>query len=1056
MNFIKNIIKIKSGEGKMVLTFFMFSFFTIAMGLVAKTARDAYFLSRFDKSILPLMFLAIAIVISPILTFYTKLSKKLAARTVFMITCSIFAVSFIFLQAIMTGYVIPIAYIWIEIAVAIMIIQFWSYAGESFEPQQAKRLFGIIAGGGSFAVMLIGMTLKPYVKTFGTDELLFISAGFLGLAFLFGNLSIQYFKKDQTKGPKKPIKKAQKKKKMDPFIVGIATIVALSAIVTTLVDYQFKMIASATFPEETDLVGFFGTFYSIAGAASIIMQFFITGPILSRFGILLGLLILPFFLILGSTSILLAPVLLSASFAKFSDQTFKFTINSSSLELIWLPVPPEIRKVIKPQVSGTVKSIAEGIGGLVTFLLVKIIALPYLSIVSLGSIVIWLFTSFRVKTGYVNQLQTAIAKRQIDFEELNVDVQDAAMVKTIEETLSSNDEIKQLFALEIIEGLPLSSWKKTIKRLFNDGAPEVQKRILSMAWDEESIISNEDIIQAMNNNNSVSAEATIVVGRRKLKDALPDLENLLLNSDNQDVSAAAAAAILQIESGPTDKAKMILNNMLDEQDDTTQATALKRLIYNDQILTNDKLKSFLNHNSEIISNVALNIAEKRKDESLVPAIISNLSIAQTSIQARQTLKSFSEELINEQFKQLLESNATSRKLRLGIIRTLREYPNEDSIELLISQLDNNDQDIYNTIVESLLAIARVNPINENKQNQIADEINTIAEKVYTLNECLNMLPDDEHKFLMEDYLNNEIQNTLPTLLKLGVLDVPETPIETYIHTIKSGDPSKLPFLLEFFENVFSKNEREVINPLIEQLPLDERSKIGNLHFKSMPTNFNQKLIESVYSPNKWESAIALDYLLISNKMDVIKSLDWQKVPASNANQELITRRIQKNGANLDFIPPERFKLDTEIISMYSTLEKTIILKSVDLFKSIPAENLSRVAQITDEVTFDANSPIFAEGDYGDSLFIVVDGNVRIHKGTQELAMLGKGTCLGEMALLDDEPRSADATVTEDSTLFKIEQEGFYEVMGSQSDIMEGIIKLLTGRLRVANEKMMGK
>ena len=1056
MNFIKNIIKIKSGEGKMVLTFFMFSFFTIAMGLVAKTARDAYFLSRFDKSILPLMFLAIAIVISPILTFYTKLSKKLAARTVFMITCSIFAVSFIFLQAIMTGYVIPIAYIWIEIAVAIMIIQFWSYAGESFEPQQAKRLFGIIAGGGSFAVMLIGMTLKPYVKTFGTDELLFISAGFLGLAFLFGNLSIQYFKKDQTKGPKKPIKKAQKKKKMDPFIVGIATIVALSAIVTTLVDYQFKMIASATFPEETDLVGFFGTFYSIAGAASIIMQFFITGPILSRFGILLGLLILPFFLILGSTSILLAPVLLSASFAKFSDQTFKFTINSSSLELIWLPVPPEIRKVIKPQVSGTIKSIAEGIGGLVTFLLVKIIALPYLSIVSLGSIVIWLFTSFKVKTGYVNQLQTAIAKRQIDFEELNVDVQDAAMVKTIEETLSSNDEIKQLFALEIIEGLPLSSWKKTIKRLFNDGAPEVQKRILSMAWDEESIISNEDIIQAMNNNNSVSAEATIVVGRRKLKDALPDLENLLLNNENQDVSAAAAAAILQIESGPTDKAKMILNNMLDEQDDTTQATALKRLIYNDQILTNDKLKSFLNHNSEIISNVALNIAEKRKDESLVPAIISNLSIAQTSIQARQTLKSFSEELINEQFKQLIESNATSRKLRLGIIRTLREYPNEDSIELLISQLDNNDQDIYNTIVESLLAIARVNPINENKQNQIADEINTIAEKVYTLNECLNMLPDDEHKFLMEDHLNNEIQNTLPTLLKLGVLDVPETPIETYIHTIKSGDPSKLPFLLEFFENVFSKNEREVINPLIEQLPLDERSKIGNLHFKSMPTNFNQKLIESVYSPNKWESAIALDYLLISNKMDVIKSLDWQKVPASNANQELITRRIQKNGANLDFIPPERFKLDTEIISMYSTLEKTIILKSVDLFKSIPAENLSRVAQITDEVTFDANSPIFAEGDYGDSLFIVVDGNVRIHKGTQELAMLGKGTCLGEMALLDDEPRSADATVTEDSTLFKIEQEGFYEVMGSQSDIMEGIIKLLTGRLRVANEKMMGK
>ena len=55
-------------------------------------------------------------------------------------------------------------------------------------------------------------------------------------------------------------------------------------------------------------------------------------------------------------------------------------------------------------------------------------------------------------------------QREINFEELNIDVQDAAMVKTIENTLSSNDEIKQLFALEIIDGLSLSPWKKTIKK----------------------------------------------------------------------------------------------------------------------------------------------------------------------------------------------------------------------------------------------------------------------------------------------------------------------------------------------------------------------------------------------------------------------------------------------------------------------------------------------------------------------------------------------------------------------------------------------------------------
>ena len=852
-------------------------------------------------------------------------------------------------------------------------------------------------------------------------------------------------------------KKASKKKKRkkDPFIIGIGTIVALSAIVTMLVDYQFKIIASSTFPNEADLVAFFGSFYSIAGAASIIMQFFITGPLLSRFGILIGLLILPFFLIAGSAALLFIPVLMSASFAKFSDQTFKFTINHSSVELLWLPVPPNIRKYIKPQIGGTVKAIAEGLSGLLVFFLVKIIELQFLSIIALGSIVVWLFTSIRVKANYVKQLQIAISKRQIDFEDLNVDVQDAAMVKTIEKTLSSKDEIQQLFALEIIEGLPLSSWKDSLERLFKEGSMDVRKRILSMAWDEEFILSNEDIIATMKKDDDVAIEAIMVAGRRKLTEILPDLEPLL-SADSLETRAAAAAAVLLLEGGHTDKAESVLIEMLDNDDESTQATALNRLVYNNSILPQEKLIEFLKNEGSVISNVALTIAEKREEPELIPSIITNLDIPKTRSQARFTLNKFSDDLVIEEFEKLLSSSDLSRKLRLGIIRALREYPNDKPIDMLLGQLDQDDQDVYNEVVDSLLTIARLHPFGEEKKAKITEEIRMIASRVYSLNEAIKLIPDDDNKFLMYDYLNNEIQNTLPTLLKLGVIDIPDTPIETYIHTVKSGDPAKLPFLLEFFENIFSKEERDIINPLIEPISLRERSAIGHSHFKDLPNSLDTVITESVYSPNKWQSVIALDYLIKTEKMNVFKELDWSNVPVTNANKELLTRTVEKNGTNLEFIPVDRFKLEDTELSMYSTLEKTIILKSVDLFKTIPAENLSRISQITEEVQFEANTPIFAEGDYGDSLFIVVNGNVKIHKGDTELVTLGKGSCLGEMALLDDEPRSADATVTEDSILFQIEQEGFYEVMGSQSDIMEGIIKLLTGRLRDANEKLMAK
>jgi len=142
--------------------------------------------------------------------------------------------------------------------------------------------------------------------------------------------------------------------------------------------------------------------------------------------------------------------------------------------------------------------------------------------------------------------------------------------------------------------------------------------------------------------------------------------------------------------------------------------------------------------------------------------------------------------------------------------------------------------------------------------------------------------------------------------------------------------------------------------------------------------------------------------------------------------------------------------------MYSTLEKTLLLKSVSLFAEIPAETLSRVAQITEEVTFPAPATIFSDGDYGDCLYIVAAGAVRIHKGGKELAVLRKGQCLGEMAILDQAPRSADAAVLEDATLLKVSQEDFFEVMSGHPQIMHAIIRLLTGRLREANEKLAEK
>ena len=115
--------------------------------------------------------------------------------------------------------------------------------------------------------------------------------------------------------------------------------------------------------------------------------------------------------------------------------------------------------------------------------------------------------------------------------------------------------------------------------------------------------------------------------------------------------------------------------------------------------------------------------------------------------------------------------------------------------------------------------------------------------------------------------------------------------------------------------------------------------------------------------------------------------------------------------------------------MYSILEKTIILKSVNLFHEIPGDVLTQIAQIAEEIRYEPQQKIFKEGDYGDSLFVIISGKIDIIQNEHSITQLEKGNCIGEMALLDQEPRSADAITLEDSILLKIDQEGFYELQG---------------------------
>jgi CRP-like cAMP-binding protein len=141
--------------------------------------------------------------------------------------------------------------------------------------------------------------------------------------------------------------------------------------------------------------------------------------------------------------------------------------------------------------------------------------------------------------------------------------------------------------------------------------------------------------------------------------------------------------------------------------------------------------------------------------------------------------------------------------------------------------------------------------------------------------------------------------------------------------------------------------------------------------------------------------------------------------------------------------------------MRSTVEKIVILKTTPVFEKIPAADLAPLARVATEETFAANTRIFAAGDHGDSLYVVVRGRVQVAHGGEVLASLGPGEAFGEMAVLDASPRSADALAAEETEVLRIGSEEFYEILHEQVELAEGVIRMLARRLRLANASASG-
>jgi len=144
--------------------------------------------------------------------------------------------------------------------------------------------------------------------------------------------------------------------------------------------------------------------------------------------------------------------------------------------------------------------------------------------------------------------------------------------------------------------------------------------------------------------------------------------------------------------------------------------------------------------------------------------------------------------------------------------------------------------------------------------------------------------------------------------------------------------------------------------------------------------------------------------------------------------------------------------------MLSTVEKFAFLKEVPFFQGMTADQLEVLATACEEERFAEDTVIFAQGDPGGALYVVVRGRVGVDREKRKgsfvhLATVGPNSYFGEMSLFDDSPRSTSAVALQDTLALRLRREPLVELVRHDPSLSLELIKVLSQHLRAANHRI---
>lgn len=771
-----------------------------------------------------------------------------------------------------------------------------------------------------------------------------------------------------------------------PFFIYLFLIIIFGCLIDTLSDFAFKAVLMGAYSKE-GIADFLSYFKGISSLLGMLLQFIAAPLLISRFSLIGILLILPGVTLAFSGGLLIFPHFWLYILLRGSFKVLKNNFDGPGMEMIINPYP----SLLRSKASFFLKGYAKPIGYLLAIPFIYALTnwLPlYISgvimlVFSLG----WIFLLRRTKKEYQNLLHLSLKEQRFS----------SALLATSPEMLMFVEQ-------------------ENFKALTNNDLSIVQAGL--------SFFSE---------INSVS----YLDGKEVANIIIP-----LLKHPNEEIRYKATLSLLKL------KADNVYEPLLEQLKQETNSLVGWELVHTIFSVCDLSTKT-IDYDFWLSSNysyhigfglIALDCSGKEPLQDKAAAIIRQMfhsSVDEKIIIARSEkfLRQGPEQM--ENFCKLIEDK--SNELSITAMRSVRESKDDYLISTLIGLLEIKPRAYYaqKALVKfgekTFAHLARLNADSSYLRFRGMVNIFAATLTLESLNKLIELSKLDKislRLYIAQSIRTHFLSATLTREMNEQIIKMIAWEAEIIHHLLRLHIPEEND-LLAIEVNIQLRLNREIF--LIWLSLILGQSVVASVeHYIINPENANK-------------TDLAKSYEFLDSLCESVSLKKSVALISRNYKRDYTPDNEQQLGAAIFTLATHN--LSTMQRSSMNLMDKVFFLRKVGLFQEVPFDSLQAIAEVAQQRDMSANEYIFKDCEEPDGFYCLISGAVEIRKAGVVFAQLNESDYFGELSLLDDSPRTADALALQDGSLLYIDKEEFIRLLEDIPSVMRAVLKQILKYLR---------